>query len=336
MALSLFNAKNFNGEVVAEAVGNIKSSLNLKIIPYLKRRRDNDVASRMPDQKGGNYAEIIIHGNLDGTSDNYDGETDITTSGLTNYSQGVIAIGRAHSWEEEDFQTSIAGYSEMDAQIYQLAMYQEKQVKNAFKAILPALFDDTNGCLKTKKMKKTAIADSDLIDLLVASAGDQADQFDIVCMDSFVAGELAKLKLLSYGKYVVNGIEYQDPTVGYWAGKFVIIDDAFGTNSGASATVHNVYAFAPNSWRYADLPVKVPFELARQALTHGGVDVVVERQRFILAPEFVSFTKASMAKLSPTDTELANPLNYAVVKDGNNNPAEMKVIPFACLEVTLP
>ena len=332
---SLFNAKHFNGEVVALAVENIKSSLNLKIIPFLKRRRDNDIASRMPDQKGGNFGTIIVHGNLDGASDNYDGVTDITTSGLTNYEQGVIAIGRAHSWEEEDFQTSIAGYSEMDAQIYQLAEYQERQVKNAFKAILPALFDDTNGCLKSKKVKETSVKEEGLIDLLVASAGDQAGQFDIVCMDSYVAGELAKKNLLAYGKYVVNGIERQDPTVGYWAGKFVIIDDAFGTNSNASASVHNVYAFAPNSWRYADLPVKTPFELTRQALTHGGVDIVVERQRFILAPEFVSFTKASMAKLSPTDLELANPLNYAVVKDGNNNPVEMKVIPFACLEITL-
>lgn len=335
MALGLFNAKHFNPEVVALAVENIKSSLNLKVIPYLKRRRDTDIALRMPDQKGGNIGTIIIHGNLDGASDNYDGGTNINISGLTNYTQSVVAIGRAHAWAEEDFQTSIGGYSEMDAQIYQLAMYQEKQVKNAFMAILPALFG-TGGCLASKKVTGTAVADSALIDLLVKSAGDQASQFDIVCMDSYVAGELAKLKLLSYGKYVVNGIEYQDPTVGYWAGKFVIIDDAFGTNSNASGSVHNIYTFAPNSWRYADLPVKVPFELTRDALTDGGKDIVVERQRFILAPEFVTFKKASMASLSPTDLELGNASNWDIVEDGNGVKAEMKVIPFACLEITLP
>lgn len=332
---SLFQAKYFNKEVVALAVENIKSSLNLKVIPYIKRRRDNDIASRMPDQKGGNIGTIIVHGNLGGNADNYDGATNITTDGTTNYAQTVVAIGRAHGWEEEDFQTSIAGYSELNAQIYQLALFQDKQVKLAFQSILKGLFT-TGGALASKKQTATAVADTALIDLLVASAGDLAGDFDIVCMDSYVAGELAKLKLLSYGKYVENGIEKQDPTVGYWAGKFVIIDDAFGTNSNASGSVHNIYTFAPYSWRYADLAVKVPFSRARDEETNGGVEKVYERQRFILAPEFVSFKPTAMASLSPTNTELESANAWELVKDGNGNAVELKVVPFACLEVTLP
>lgn len=329
---SLFNAKFFNAEVVAESVGNIKSKLNLKVIPYLKRRRDNDIANRMPDQKGGNIGTIIIHGNLGGDSENYDGETDITLSNTVNYSQTVVAIGRAHGWQEEDFQLSIAGYSEMDAQIYQLALYQDTQVKKAFKSTLKGIFTTA---LASKVATATSVAESALIDLLVAQAGDMAGDFDIVCMDSYVAGELAKAKLLTYGKYVENGIEYQDPTVGYWAGKFVIIDDDFGTNSNASASVHNVYAFAPDSWRYADLPVKVPFERGREALTDGGVDFIAERQRFILAPEFVSFKPSAMAKKSPTDAELENGSAWELVKDGEGNAVDLKVVPFACLRITL-
>ena len=332
---SLFQAKYFNPEVVALAVENIKSTLNLKVIPYIKRRRDNDIASRMPDQKGGNIGTIIVHGNLTGDAENYDGNTDITTDSTTNYAQTVVAIGRAHGWQEEDFQTSIAGYSEMDAQIYQLAMYQDKQVKLAFQSILKGLFA-SGGALASKKEAKTgAVAETDLIDLLVKSAGDMADEFDIVCMDSYVAGELAKLKLLSYGKYVENGIEKQDPKIGYWSGKLVIIDDAFGTNSNANGSVHNIYAFAPTSFRYADLPVKTPFERGREALTDGGVDFVVERQRFILAPEFVSFKPSAMASLSPTNTELESANAWELVKDGNGTAVDLKVVPFACLELTL-
>ena len=332
---SLFQAKYFNKEVIALAVEKIKSSLNLKVIPYIKRRRDNDIASRMPDQKGGNIGTIIVHGNLGGNAENYDGNTDITTDSTTNYAQTVVAIGRAHGWQEEDFQTSIAGYSEMNAQIYQLAMFQDKQVKLAFQSILKGLFA-SGGALASKKQTKTGkVAETDLIDLLVKCAGDMAGDFDIVCMDSYVAGELAKLKLLSYGKYVENGVEKQDPTIGYWAGKFVLIDDAFGTNSNANGSKHGIYAFAPYSWRYADLAVKVPYEQGRQALTDGGVDFIVERQRFILAPEFVSFTKASMASLSPTNVELEDPTNWELVKDGNGTAVEEKVVPFACLELTV-
>jgi len=329
---SLFNAKNFNPEVVALAVENIKSSLNLKVIPYIKRRTDRDIAVRMPDQKGGNIGTIIIHGNLAGDSENYDGETDITLSGVTNYTQTVVAIGRAHGWKEEDFQTSIGGYSEMQAQIYQLAMFQDKQVKNAFLSTLKGIFTTA---LSSKVKSASSVTDSALIDLLVESAGDMGADFDIVVMDSYVAGELAKLKLLTYGKYVEDGIEKQDQSIGFWSGRLVIIDDAVGTNSNASASVHNVYAFAPTSWRYSDLPVKVPYELGRDRLTDGGVDYVVERQRFILAPEYVSFKASAMAKLSPTNTELESGSAWEVVKDGNGNSADMKVIPFACLKITL-
>lgn len=330
---SLFNAKYFNQEVVIESVGNLRDATKLELVALAKRTVDNELSKRMPDQKGGNIATIIIHGNLSGTSDNYDGSTNINVSSLTNYAQTVVAIGRAHAWGEEDFQTSIAGYSELDAQIYQLAIYQDKQVKNAVISTLKGIFATA---LAAKVATATAVSKDDMIDLLVASAGDMADEFDTVVMDSYVAGELAKLSLLSYGTYQIDGVQYQDQKVGYWAGRKVIIDDAVGTNSNASGSVHKVYAFAPYSFRYTELPVKVPFELTRDALTDGGKDIVVERQRFVLAPEGVSFDSTGMASLSPTNTELETGSHWAKVVDGNNVAIDDKLIPFACLEITLP
>lgn len=331
---SLFNAKYFNSEVVLESVGNIRAENKLELVRLAKRSVDAELPSRMPDQKGGNKATIIIHGNLGGTSDNYDGETNISVDSLSNYSQTVIAIGRAHAWGEEDFQTSIAGYSELDAQIYQLAIYQDKQVKAAVLSTLKGIFGTA---LAGKVQTASSVDEKGLIDLLVASAGDMADEFDTVVMDSYVAGELAKKNLLAYGKYVENGIEYQDQKVGFWSGKRVIIDDAVGTNSNVSGSVHKVYAFAPYSFQYSELPVKVPFELTRDSLKNGGTDIVVERQRFVLAPYGVSFTSASMAKLSPTNAELETASNWAKVHDGSASPVDIddKVIPFACLTITL-
>ena len=330
---SLFNAKYFNEEVVIESVGNLRDATKLELVRLAKRTVDSELPARMPDQKGGYLANIIIHGNLDGTSDNYDGATNINVSGLTNCAQKVVAIGRAHAWGEEDFQTSIAGYSELDAQIYQLAIYQDKQVKNAVIATLNGIFASA---LSTKVKQATSVSKDDMIDLLIASAGDMADEFDTVVMDSYVAGELAKASLLTYGTYQIDGVQYQDQKVGYWAGRRVIIDDAVGTNSNASGSVHKVYAFAPYSFRYSELPVKVPFELTRDALTDGGKDIVVERQRFVLAPEGVSFVETGMASLSPTDTELATGSHWTKVVDGNSVAINDKLIPFACLEITLP
>lgn len=332
---SLFDAKFFNSEVVVEAVGNIKDTTKLEVVASVKRRIDAELPLRMPEQKGGNIATVIVHGNLGGDSENYDGSTNITVGSLTNYAQTVVAIGRAHAWGEEDFQVSIAGYSELDAQIYQLAIYQDKQVKSALFSILTGLFA-SGGALASKVSSATSVEPEALIDLLTAQAGDMSDDFDTVLMDSYVAGELAKAKLLEYAKYTDReGIERVSNKIGYWGGKMVIIDDMAGTNSGASASVHNVYAYAPYSFRYCELPVKVPFELTREALANGGKDIIVERQRFVLAPEFVSFKPSAMSSLSPTNTELATAGSWEVVKDGNGNAVDSKIIPFACLRITL-
>ena len=327
---SLFNAKYFNSEVVLESVGNLRDATKLELVAVAKRRIDSELPARMPEQKGGNIGTIIIHGNLEGTSENYDGSTNITLDSLTNYAQTVVAIGRAHGFKEEDFQTSIAGYSEMDAQIYQIAVYQDKQVKAAILSTLKGIFATA---LASKVQTATSVDSDALIDLLVASAGDMADQFDTVVMDSYVAGELAKASKLAYGTYVINGIEYQDQKVGYWSGKRVIIDDAVGTN--AKVGTHKVYAFAPDSFRYSELPVKVPFALSRDELTDGGVDFVVERQRFVLAPEGVSFVRSAMAGLSPTNAELESGSAWELVEDGNGTAIPLKIVPFACLSITI-
>lgn len=330
---SLYNAKYFNSEVIMESVNNIKDTTKLEIVQVARRRIDSELPMRMPDQKGGNIASIIIHGNLGGTADNYDGETDITVDSTTNYLQTVVAIGRAKAWKEEDFQVSIAGYSEMDAQIYQLAIFQDKQVKSALLSTLKGIF---GSALASKVQSASSVKPEALIDLMVATAGDMADDFDTVIMDSYVAGELAKKELLEYAKYNdANGIQRVSNKIGYWGGKLVIVDDAVGTNSNASSSVHKIFAFTPYSFRYSELAVKVPYELHREPLEDGGVDVVIERQRFVLAPEFVSFKPSAMSKKSPTDAELENSSAWELVKDGNGNAVDLKVVPFACLEITL-
>lgn len=327
---SIYDGKNFNPSVFKLAVENIMPSVKLELGRIFSTRRvDNDLAIRFPEQVGGNIAEIVIKGRLGGTAQNYDGATTIVPTKTTNYNQRVVAIGRVGSWEENDFQTSIAGYSELDAQVYQVADFRLGEVKKAGISILKGIFASA-----LTPETATAVQPSDMIDLLVATAGDLGDDFDAVLMDSYVAGELAKANLLRYGTYVVNGIEYQDQKIGYWAGKRVYIDDDCGTNSKASGSVHNVYALTPYSFRYCELAVKYPYEVSRDSFTNGGVDAFISRQRFILAPEGVSFV-GTPTSLSPTNTELETGANWGLVQDGNGNAINRKIVPFACLTITL-
>lgn len=327
---SVYDGKNFNPSVFKLAVENIKPSVKLELGRLFSTRRvDNELARRFPDQVGGNIAEIVIKGRLGGTAQNYDGATTIVPNSTTNYVQRVIAIGRVGAWGENDFQTSIAGYSELDAEVYQVADFRLGEVRKAGLSILKGIFASA-----LTPATATAVAESDLIDLLVSTAGDMGDDFDVVLMDSYVAGELAKAELLSYGKYVVNGIEYQDQKIGYWAGKRVYIDDGCGTNSNASSSVHNIYALTPYSFRYCELPVKVPYAVARDEFTNGGVEAFISRQRFVLAPEGLSFV-GTPTSLSPTEQELETGANWGIVADGSGNAMPTKIIPFACLTITL-
>ena len=328
---SIYDGKHYNPSVFKLAVENIMSSVKGELGRLFSTRRvDRDLAIKFPDQVGGNIAEIVIKGRLGGTSQNYDGATTIVPSKTTNFVQRVIAIGRVGSWEENDFQTSIAGYSELDAQVYQVADFRNNEVRLAGLSILKGIFASA-----LTPVSKSAVVSADMIDALVSSFGDLGDDIDTVLMDSYVAGELAKLNLLTYGTYQISGVQYQDQKIGYWAGKRVLIDDGCGTNSNASGSVHRVYALAPYSFRYCELGVKVPYEMARDSFTNGGVDAFISRQRFVLAPECVSF-KGTPASLSPTAVELETGANWELVKDGNGNACNRKIVPFACIEITLP
>lgn len=323
----------FNPEVWVKALENLKLSEKLDLVAYLKRNNDPRLAVMFPEQGGGNVATIAIEGNLGGTAQNYDGSTTIVPTNVINYSQKVIAIGRVNSWKEKDFIPSISGRSGIDAQAFQVALMRDKNVKLSALSILNALFDGTNGVLKDRVLAKTAVTVTDMNDAIVQACGDLGNEFDVVVMDSYYAGQLANAKLLEYAKYNdEQGIERVSHEIAYWGGKLVIIDDSVGTNAGVGT--HAVYAFGFRSFKYSDLPVKYPYEMARDSFTAGGVDSLISRMRYVLAPYGVSWAGSS-AIVSPTEEQLATATNWELVSGADGNPINAKIIPFACLKCTI-
>lgn len=76
------------------------------------------------------------------------------------------------------------------------------------------------------------------------------------------------------------------------------------------------YVLGRNAFTYCDCGAKVPYEMYRDPKTAGGADTLYTRQRKLFAPKGISFTKASMTSLSPTDAELATGSNWELVNDG--------------------
>lgn len=83
-------------------------------------------------------------------------------------------------------------------------------------------------------------------------------------------------------------------------------------------TEYTTYVLGMGAIDYEDLNVKVPYEMDRNASKNGGQDTLYIRQRKVFAPYGISYEKTSQATLSPTDAELENGTNWALVNSGEN------------------
>lgn len=101
--------------------------------------------------------------------------------------------------------------------------------------------------------------------------------------------------------------------------------------TGAGNPMYVTYLFGDGAIEYTNCGAKVPAEMSRDPRTNGGQDTLYNRQRKCFAPYGISFTKAHMATLSPTDAELADGANWELVNTGGSNKKyiNLKAIPIA-------
>ena len=94
---------------------------------------------------------------------------------------------------------------------------------------------------------------------------------------------------------------------------------------------YTTYVLGDGAFDYCDCGAKVPYEMDRDPATNGGEDILYTRQRKLFAPFGISFTKASMSSLSPTDNDLKNGANWELVNDGaiSKSYINHKAIPIA-------
>lgn len=104
------------------------------------------------------------------------------------------------------------------------------------------------------------------------------------------------------------------------------------TTAAVVNTVYTTYVFGDGAIEYTNCGAKVPYEMYRDPKTNGGQDTLYSRQRKCFAPYGISFTKAVMSKLSPTDAELENGANWELVNSneaGTKEYISLKAIPIA-------
>lgn len=333
--MGVFDSKHFNSEVFGkylETVPRIKQNAFLKAGIFNARP---EIKTMLSEQTGGNYVSLPMVGLISGTPKNYDGATDITADTIDTYMQGMVVYGRAQAWEEKDFTQDITGHDFMAEIAKQVAGYWDDDLQNNILAILEGIFGMTEAedkkfvdahTLDITEETDTKVGATTLNNAVQKTAGANKNIFTLVIAHSQVATNLENLQLLQYGKGVdANGVE-KDLTLATWNGRTVLIDDdvPFDSSSGA----YTSYILGRGAFDYCDIGAKVPNETTRDPLKAGGKDLLISRQRKLLAPRGISY-KTPTTTTSPMPTDFKTAANWSLVKNADGTRLNHKAIPIA-------
>lgn len=348
-----FDEKLFNGEVFGKYVDRIPNLKRSELLKCGALRRRDELKAMFSEQSGSFYATIPMFGLLDGEPLNYDGNTDITATSTTTFSQSMIAYGRAKAWVEKDFSADITGGVDfMDNVAQQVAAYWDEQDQLTLLSILKGIFAMTgaknlefvNGHtldISAADGDGAKMAATTLNTAIQQACGDNKNSFSMVLMHSVVATNLENLNLVERLKYTdANGIQ-RELSLGTWNGRTVIIDDGMpvehiaASGSGETAVAAHdrftTYVLGNGAIDYCDIGAEVPYEMQRDPAKNGGQTTLYSRQRKLYAPYGISFTKSSVATLSPTNAEFEKGANWELVNDGGSSKKyiDHKAIPIA-------
>ena len=361
--MAKFDAKSFNEKAFGKymsAVPNVKLNKlkESKAIVSDQRLRETFVTN---SQTGTVYAVLPFFGLIGGDALNYDGQTNLTADRTDTFEQGVFVYGRMKGWTEADFSYDVTGGVDFMGNVRnQINRYWNDVDQGTLLAILEGIFAMAatgTGAIKTANAEFVDKHTYDISSLATGedqrmgatslnvaiqkACGDHKQKFSLVICHSTVATNLENLKLLAYLKYTdAEGIE-RDLEMGTWNGRLVIVDDSMpvevvpavpaseGVQAQDSYTKYTTYVLGEGAIGFEPVGAKVPYEMVRDAKTNGGEDTLISRKRNAVSVAGISYLKAVQATNSPTDAELKNGKNWALVSNGSSKTISHKAIPIA-------
>ena len=339
MAVGEFNGKKFNTMVFDKYVERVPNLARNELIKNGVYDVKNKYKSMLTNQDGGDYIITPIKGLLDGEVQNYDGVVSMVPTSTKTFTQGKPVFGRMKAWQEKDFAMELTGINWIKDIAGEVAKYYEGVDQADLLAILKGIFsmnttsgasaqgnaDFVNNHTTDITSETDAYVGSATLNKAVQKAlGANKGIITLAFMHSVVATNLENLQLLTYLLYNdANGIQRQ-LNIGTWNGRVVIVDDDLPTTevaetsegAGDGYTAYTTYLLGRGAFEYEDVGVKSRSAVVRDELTNGGIDIIATRQRHVVAPKWISYTKASQASNSATTAELGTGANWELVNDG--------------------
>lgn len=237
----VFDSKIFNAEVFKGYVDSVPNLRRNELIKSRAIRMRPELATSMQEQHGGNYLVTPLRGRIIGSApQNYDGKTDMETTGINTFSHARVVVGRMKGWTENDFSHDITGGQDfMEDIAQQVAEYWSDVDQKTLLQVLDGVFSmkDAKGVefvgLHTYDVTKKANSEgtmghmdaTTLNTAMQRACGDNKAAFTLAIMHSTVATNLENMKLLTYLKYNdANGME-REVGIGTINGRLVLVDD---------------------------------------------------------------------------------------------------------------
>ena len=240
--MSKFNEKSFNGQAFGKYVDRIPNVKRNELIKSKALRGNEAIRSVFSSQTGTVFATIPFYGVLDGVPVNYDGQTDIKADKTDTYERGVIVVGRAKAWTENDFSYDVTGGVDfMDNVAAQVSEYWAEVDQSTLLSVLKGIFAMSSGKenlefvnghtldISEESIAKSVVGPATLNTAIQKASGDHKHRFSLVIMHSAISTNLENLKLLTYLKYTDKDGVQRDLALGTWNGRLVLIDDGMPT-----------------------------------------------------------------------------------------------------------
>ncbi|MDE6181875.1 MAG: phage coat protein [Eubacteriales bacterium] len=332
--------KTFNQVAFGRYIENLPKAKKSELIKSEVLKRNNEIRRAFTSQGGTGYAILPMYGRIEGDASNYDGVSDIEPKATKTFERGVVVIGRANAWLEDDFSEDITGgVSFMSNVARQVGEYFDEVDQDTLINILKGIFGMTgaqnkdfvdNHTYDITTEAESEIGITTLNNAIQKACGDNKSKFAIVIMHSMVATNLENLNLLNYMKYTdINGMQ-RDLGLGTLNGKVVLIDDSMPVETSEDGNKYTTYVLGKGAIDFEDIGAKVPYEIHRDPKANGGQSTLYARTRKCFAPFGISYTKKSQVTLSPTNAELSDGRNWSLVKDTNEGQyIDHKTIPIA-------
>jgi hypothetical protein len=261
---------------------------------------------------GGSMLDMPFWQDLTGDSQILDTTTNLTVNRIETERDKARLIGRAQVWGAADLTATFAGDDPLDAITSLTGGYWARDMQTTLINILAGVFGaaSMSGLVHDISLEAgtgAVLSAENFIDACQL-LGDARGGLTGFMAHSAAVSHLEKLDLID------TALDSEGQTIKMYRGKRVIEDDSCPLADG----VYTSWLFGPGAIAWGEGKPKVPVEVAREPLSAGGEEYLVNRRHLLLHPRGVAWQEAVCAGDTPTNAELATATNWVRAYEAKN------------------